>query len=355
MTRVLLLNRYSAQGASSRLRTLQYLPELRRQGFVIEAHSLLGDSYLSALYQSQPAPRADVLKAYLQRMALLLRARQFDVLWIEKELFPWLPDLFELLAAGRPQVVDYDDAVFHRYDNHPSNLVRSLLGRKLDRIMRRAACVVAGNRYIADHAQTAGARRVAIVPTSVDATRYLPAVPAADRDFVVGWIGTPQTAHFLLEIRQPLQQFHALGGVKLVFVGAPDNLDLGVPYSAPAWSEATEVEEIRRFSCGVMPLTDGPFERGKSGYKLIQYMACSLPVVASPVGANRDIVAENQTGFLPGSAAGWLSALTRLKADPALSARYGNNGRKLVEEKYNSAENVKVLAGILREAVESPR
>jgi len=47
-----------------------------------------------------------------------------------------------------------------------------------------------------------------------------------------------------------------------------------------------------------MPLPQGAWEYGKSGYKLVQYMAASRPVVASPVGVNCDVVKEGVNGFV---------------------------------------------------------
>lgn len=67
---------------------------------------------------------------------------------------------------------------------------------------------------------------------------------------------------------------------------------------ARQWTEATEVADIQSFDVGCMPLVDSPFERGKSGFKLIQCMACALPVIASPVGVDAEIVTDGETGFL---------------------------------------------------------
>src|SRR5438874_1070790 len=109
---------------------------------------------------------------------------------------------------------------------------------------------------------------------------------------------------------------------------------LGVPYvvdyhdalDVRGWSESTEVAELQRFDVGIMPLRDAPMERGKCGYKLIQYMACGRPVVASPVGASRQIVEHGTNGFLASTAAEWVAALRALQ-DPALRRRMGAAGR----------------------------
>ena len=96
-------------------------------------------------------------------------------------------------------------------------------------------------------------------------------------------------------------------GARLVLIGAGDQDPLlGIPKEILPWSEDSEVAYIQSFDVGIMPLTDGPFERGKCGYKLVQYMACGLPVIASPVGVNSRIVEQGKTGFLASSSAEWL-------------------------------------------------
>src|SRR5205807_1751867 len=101
---------------------------------------------------------------------------------------------------------------------------------------------------------------------------------------------------------------------RFVVVGAREAALDGVPAEFRPWSEATEVEDILRFDVGIMPLPDEPWERGKCGYKLIQYMACARPVIASPVGANQEIVEHGVNGFLASTDQEWRSALETLRA-----------------------------------------
>lgn len=348
MTRVLTLPRYAHKGASSRLRTLQYIDELSHR-FEFRIESLLDDVYLDDLYAGRRTQWRRVARAYAQRASLRGNIRSFDVVWLEKEAFPWLPATAErLLLDGVPTVVDYDDAIFHRYDQHRSRWVRAALGNKIDAVMHHAAVVIAGNDYLAERACGAGARRIEIIPTAVDLRRYaVRGLARSDARFTVGWIGTPQTAGYLTEIAPALRRFHELGEVRFVFVGCPAGLDLGVPYEARAWTEATEALDLASFDCGLMPLRDGPFERGKCGYKLIQYMACGVPVIASPVGVNRQIV-TSANGFLPATTDDWFDALQILRADEVTARRMGASGRELVEAKYSTQVITPRLEAILR-------
>ena len=64
-------------------------------------------------------------------------------------------------------------------------------------------------------------------------------------------------------------------------------------------------------------------------------MACGLPVVASPVGVNADIVEHGVNGFLATTQEEWREALTQLAADPDLRQRMGAAGRRKVEQQYS--------------------
>jgi glycosyltransferase involved in cell wall biosynthesis len=353
--RVLLLSRYGTLGASSRYRSYQYLSRLRTLGFHVTVSPLLDNEYVRAIYQGRAVSAVRILGSYLRRFLQLLRSQSFEVIWIEKEALPWIPWALESLLhrSGVPYVVDYDDATFHRYDAHVNGLVRAVLGRKIDAIMRNAAQVMVGNEYLAERARQAGAQRVEIIPTVIDLDRY-PDRPALETNqFVIGWIGTPITAGYLRNIQEALRRLCEAADVSLTAVGAGD-LDLPeVRLDVRPWREDSEVEDIHRFDVGIMPLTDSPWERGKCGFKLIQYMACGKPVVASPVGANKTIVQEGINGFLAHAIDDWIRALLLLRADPALKRRLGAAGRRLVEEKYSLQKTTETVASTLRRAARS--
>ncbi|HSS43991.1 MAG TPA: glycosyltransferase family 4 protein [Thermoanaerobaculia bacterium] len=333
---LLILSRYGRRGASSRLRAFQYLPALERAGIRASVLPLFTDDYLEDLYAGRGRNWVRVCGSYMRRLVALRRARRFDLLWIEYELWPWLPGVLEsqIVRAGVPYLVDYDDAIFHRYDFHRNPLVRALLGMKIDRILRRAAVVLAGNEYIAQRARRAGAPRVEVLPTVVDLERYK-ALPATRRtEVMIGWIGSPTTAPYLRMVEGALREACRDSRTRVVLVGSGPIELSGVPLTIRPWSEETEAAEIGEFDIGIMPLPDTPWERGKCGYKLIQYMACGKPVVASPVGVNPEIVREGANGFLAQTEGEWVKALAALRDDGAMRERLGSAGRVAVEERY---------------------
>lgn len=332
----LVLTRYDRLGSSSRLRFLQYLPYLRAQGVQCTVSPLFGDDYVRDLYAGRRNVLG-VLRAYGRRILQLAQRRRVDCLWVEKELLPWLPAFVEeaFLPPGIPLILDYDDAVFHRYDEHSSSAVRLALGHKLDSLMRRASVVTVGNDYLAERARASGARQVEWFPTAVDLSRY-PTKPTSESSgtVMVGWIGSPATAHYLQSICEPLLALKARFCLRCVAIGARENQLRGTPFEAWEWSEQTEAEQLRRLDIGIMPLPDEPWARGKCGYKLVQYMATGLPVVASPVGMNNVLVEPGLNGFLAESSTDWVACLEKLVVDADLRNRMGRMGRDKVESGY---------------------
>ncbi len=353
MMKILLLSRYGRLGASSRVRSLQYLNYLNDNGMSIDVEPLFSDEYLNALYNSDSRWMA-VLSGYLHRIVVLVSIQKYDLIWLEKEIFPFFPAGLEHLLSvlGIPYVVDYDDALFHRYDQHRWWLIRVLLGRKIDTVMRHAALVIAGNEYLAERARSAGASRVEIVPTVVDIQRYKASFQLTKNAPIVGWVGSPTTSRYLLSLKPALESLKKQFDVRFVAVGAKQEDLAGVSIEAMPWLEMTEVQSIQSFDVGIMPLLNTPWEWGKCGYKLIQYMACGLPVVASPVGVNKEIIKHGDNGFLADSLDEWEEAIGKLLESHNLRMQMGQKGRLQVVEWYSMQVQAPHLLSLLRSAVD---
>jgi glycosyltransferase involved in cell wall biosynthesis len=322
---VLFLTKYSREGASSRYRFLQYFPYLEANGIACAFSPLTDATYLEHLYDSGRGTASDLARSLGRRIGAIRSIKNYDAVVVEYEMLPYFPAVFEsaIARSGIPCIANYDDAIFYRYSLHPNPLARLLLGRKIDAVMKNAALVIAGNGFLADYARKAGARRVEVLPTVVDLVRY-PGEPSGSNEvFTIGWIGSPSTAKYLKAVAPALAEVCAAGRAKLRLVG-PGPVDLpGVPVEVRPWSEETEVSDLESCDAGIMPLCDGLWERGKCGLKLIQYMACGLPVVVSPVGVNSLLVEDGVEGFLAETGAAWVKALAALRDDRTLRRRMG--------------------------------
>jgi glycosyltransferase involved in cell wall biosynthesis len=271
---------------------------------------------------------------------VLSSLERFDCVIVHFEILPYFPDFPEafITRQGIPFFLDLDDAIFHQYDSHSNPLWRFLFRDKIAAIMRMASGVVAGNGYIARYAEEAGCERVEVIPTVIDLDRYQLVKDHAVDDsgrICIGWMGSRSTAAYLDDTLPVLEELNRVCPLRLLVVGAKYEIDSSFPVESRPWREDREIEDLIEMDIGMMPLPDTPWERGKCGYKLIQYMASSLPVVASPVGVNSSIVEHGVNGFLASGKKQWFEAL-RLLADNAEQRQsFGRNGRKKVEREYS--------------------
>jgi glycosyltransferase involved in cell wall biosynthesis len=348
--KVLLLSRYGSLGASSRVRSYQYIPYLKTHGIDVIVSSLLGDQYLQQIYSGEVNHFRERIGSYFYRVIELHKIRKYDLLWIEKELFPWLPAWCEMLLArlNIPYIVDFDDAVFHNYNSHSNIFVRKYLVNKIETVMRNSTMVIAGNEYLMNHAKGSGARRVEYLPSVVDLEKYHVKERTISSFFTIGWIGSPTTTKYLEILRSIFSEWDKINKVQLVIIGS-DSFKLdGIVLKHHPWSLDSEVADIQQFDVGIMPLLNMPWERGKCGYKLIQYMACGKPVIASPVGVNSKIVEHGVGGFLANSVQEWIKALDILYLNHETRIQMGQFNRNKVEKEYSLQKTAPQLMALLK-------
>ena len=108
-----------------------------------------------------------------------------------------------------------------------------------------------------------------------------------------------------------------------------------MPVEYIPWTIEAGRAALQQFDIGLMPLADTEWNRGKCAFKLVQYLAAEAPAVASPVGANTDVVLDGQTGFLASNEEEWIKALSTLIQDKDLRSQMGQRGRQHVIDHYS--------------------
>jgi glycosyltransferase involved in cell wall biosynthesis len=270
---------------------------------------------------------------------------------VQAELFPFLPGGIEARLLRIPYIYDFDDAFFLKYRQERFRRVSFLLKDKFEPVISRAAAVLAGNRYLADYAKQLNPATTCL-PTVVDTDRYVHLSGKREDIFTIGWIGSPSTSVYLSALAPPLAQLGREGPVRFVVVGGRCEAIDGVEVVNLPWEEAAEVGLINTFDVGVMPLFEDEWARGKCAFKLIQYMACGVPVVASPVGANVDVVGSD-CGLLAKDDGDWALALRRLRDDVGLRKDMGLAGRERVVKNYSLSVGLPIMAQAIKSVASS--
>lgn len=347
MIRVLGLALYGPLAASTRYRLGQYVSQLASVGIEMQINCLLGDNYLRNRFGAGSLPIMDLLHAGFTRVSRLLHCTDYDLVMLHCELFPLFPWWIEHIMLSKPYIYDFDDAFYLKYRSGNMGILSPLLGSKFDSVISGAAAVTSGNSVLAEYAMKHNSN-TCILPTVVDIQRYLPkASVRVGIDFTIGWIGSPSTAPYLSELITPLSVIGKEGPVRLVVIGGNAPVVPNVTVVEIDWQESTEIELINSFDVGVMPLPDNDWSRGKCAFKLIQYMACAIPVIASPVGTNIDLI-KGDCGLFASTQQEWIDMFRMLRDQPVKCSQMGQAGRKRVVQEYSLHRNVPILADVIR-------
>ena len=279
---------------------------------------------------------------------IIRAAREHDVVVLFKTI-GFSPLELRRLRRANPRIVfDFDDAIMFRELKYEKPIDGEHF-KKFLRTMKICAAAAAGNQFLAAMAEACGVRAT-VLPTSIDVQSYRVKQHHAGAGLTVGWIGLSDGLRYVRQIHSALRQLSTRHpGLQLKII-SDKSLELdGVHVVNEPWQAENEQEQLASFDIGIMPLWDSLWTRGKCGFKILQYMGAGLPVVASDVGVNGEIVSAGQNGFLARNEAEWVEAISQLVQQPQLRRSFGANGRALIEQKFSLDTYAARYAELLRD------
>ena len=322
----------SLKTPSSRIRALDLLPGLHLAGFECEIEYLPN--------------------SFFARRRLFQKCVDFDVVVFQKRLLSFFEFSF-LRRNAKKLVFDFDDAVYMR-NAAPSidscDYISSTRSRRFKRVVKKVDLVIAANPVLAEMVNSVASKvSVEIVPSSVPIRDY-----EAKDDYtfsdppVIGWVGTSVTMRYLNVLAPALCELRKKHPFVLRVISNAEFVCDGIDVENLTWSLESESREIRKFDIGVMPLSDDPFSKGKSSYKLLQYMACGVPAVASAVGMNIEVADGERCALLADSPAAFAEKIGELLVNSKLRQYLGRAARKKVKEEFERNVVATRLASILK-------
>jgi len=312
--------------ASTRYRAMAYFGALSADGWKICHQGVHGA--LSRLKAVPAAAKADV------------------VVILRKALSPFFLGI--LKRCSYRMVFDLDDAIFCR----SNGTLSPHRERRFARMVRRCMQVWAGNEFLARSAKKYS-NDVVVLPTSVVPEKYDVRVekPLGNMDLV--WIGSKSTRKYLTEALPLLEgASEAVPDLRLKVIADFHLTSRKLHTFTALWSEESEARELTSAHIGIAPMPDNAWTRGKCGLKVLQYMAAGLPVVASPVGVNEELVKHGVTGFLAESSEDWKKAIKTLASSSDLRQSMGAEARKRVKRNFSVEATYRKMAAALDQLLE---
>jgi len=342
--RLIFFPRYTSTGPSSRYRFYQYFPMFKE--FEINVYPFFDNRYKPGMNFKSLSGLIYTFKCFINRFIKILKLlNRKHICVIQYEFTPYLPfnKLFFKIFKIK-YIVDYDDAVFHEYDQSKNKIVRYLLKNKIPNVIKYADKVITGSSYLTDFAKQYNSNVIEI-PTSINIEKYKKVyLKYKVNIFTIGWIGSLTTSKNLIQL---IPVFKRLREEKITFqincIGFNnDLLDKfeGLPFNSIQWNDETEVEEIKKFDIGIMPLEDDLFNKGKCAFKLIQYMACGIPTISSPFSSNLN-VDRNKENLFASTDEEWANCIIKMINNKDKYLRIGQNNIKIAEKYYSVQSNYK--------------
>lgn len=324
--------------ASSRVYVFQFLPFLKNDGFQY------------TIMQFGPHPRNSFksgLKRYLKaiyiysrliykilalNISVIFMSSKYDTIFCQKVvLLPFTSGF--LIRRNKHLVYCFDDAVYLRQNFWPIGIFRRA---QFDAFLNKSPEIVVGTPYYFEQF-SAIRNRIKFIPNAVNTAAFLNKVVSIEKT-TIGWIGSPNTTKYLMNVFKVFKQLSEKykDRVQFVIIGSDKSKLKDFTFCEfYDWELEGESELISKLDIGIMPLDDTEWERGKCGYKLIQYFAAGIPAVASPVGINRNLVENSEAGFLCSDDESWFKNLDTLINDRELREVMGNKGRKYAVDNHD--------------------
>lgn len=340
--------------AGQRFRYEQYFGLLREKGYRLHILPFLDEATFSILYKKGHVFRksSGIMAGFIKRIIHLVQVAFCEYVFIYREATPLGYPVFEWITAKvlhKKIIYDFDDAIWLESTSGENRIVHRLkFPAKVGIICRWAYKVSAGNRYLQNYALQFNERSV-INPTTIDTRGYHNRKKdQRTTPVVIGWTGTHSTLIYLDMIYPVLKKLEARH--EFVFEVIADKevrFDLK-NFVFRKWTKGTEIDDLLAFHIGIMPLMNDPWSQGKCGFKALQYMALGIPAVVSPVGVNREIIAEGEDGFLCENEEAWFEKLSLLLADPSLRETMGQRGIEKVSRHYSVSSNSENFLSLFR-------
>ncbi|TXT62377.1 MAG: hypothetical protein BAJALOKI1v1_960012 [Promethearchaeota archaeon] len=339
---------------SSRFRVQQFIPYFKKVGIKCKMvqghpHKTFYVSYKNLILKRLVNSFLYFVKTItiIVQMPLILWS---DIVVLQRPLIHHMFIFLEklLYRFKKPVIFDIDDALFLKSkdpDQYEDIFVKLSQGNfRLNWTIKKATYVFAGNSFLANYCKKYNPN-TKIIPTVINTDRYKTQFDIQKKEgekelSIIGWMGTSTNLDYLVRYLDVFKEIYTMHPNAILMISTDTffykkEINNAIPTKFIKWSKKNELHTLHTYDIGIMPLPNEPWVKGKCGFKLIQYMACGLPSIGANIGANKEIIQDGINGYLASDKMEWVEKISKLLKDQSLRAKFSQNGRKTIEEKYS--------------------
>jgi len=337
--------------ASSRIRAVNYIPLLKKEyDCSVTWIPRVSDGIRSGVYGRL---RFFFLKRYyFLKLAYCLIFYKWDLVFVQRFFMNGL--FLDILRKKKIKMIyDFDDAIYLPKSSQKGNYEKTIT------MINSADHVIVSSPSLLAFCKDQGViSNVDLITTPVDTRIIKPPDKREEKDtrerdlLTIGWIGSPWTTKYLLDVSDVFRKLSKVINIRLLALGTHGDFEIkGVRLDKIQWSVENEIHYLREMDIGIMPLSKDKWAEAKGGYKLFLYMAAGLPVLASSVGFNNQIVQHGVNGYLCNKQQDWYDYLKKLHEDATLRLRMGMAGRSEAEKKFSYKINSQKLYSVIDQLI----
>ena len=289
----------------------------------------------------------------LKLLRLGFEALRYDIIIFQKTYSRYhLFLLIWLKIFGKKVFLDIDDA--------PSRVNKKNTIINFSHMVRFSTKVFCGSHNLVKLVDDIKNDTAVLAPTSIKFEYYVP-VEKNNSKICIGWIGNGKHyQHDLINLLyEPLKilskryqiRFKLVGACKVkslyTIFGKIKNLELDF-IDEVNWGDSKSVAlSLSDIDIGVYPLLINDFNSYKCGFKALEYFAMKIPIISSPNDVNKEIIIDNENGYLVNNEQEWVEALEKLIIDDGKRTKFGVNGFNKIVDKYSTLSVSKLISNYI--------
>ena len=320
---ILFLTAFFPDNAGYEWRVAKWAEVLSKEGYSVTISSALDRAEFDQLFEKNLP--LFLIKFLKKRFRQVIDSKKYDQVIVRRELLLYndYGNLFldKLLLKIHPNaILDFDDDI--AYTKREPKQITSFFAKRLHEHPAKFTSLLSHYKhftvgsdylkfYLLKNAPNTAETDILVLPTCVNYDIYQPKEYSTFDEIVVGWIGGNNNQFLLENIIPSLNILSEKYPIRLHVISGNPFLSehANFPIENVQWSLAEEVELLKRITIGVMPLNDTREDRGKAGFKLIQYMGLGIVSIASGITVNNQIVSHGKDGFLVEPDGDWAKML----------------------------------------------
>ncbi len=199
-----------------------------------------------------------------------------------------------------------------------------------------------------ERSKNTDAKNIIVIPTCVE--RQTRMLKKYDNNSIIRivWMGGDGNQYYLNNIVEDFNVVNERYKIELLVISGKEyhHSKAQFPILNIKWDLSHQYQNLLTADIGIMPLEDTDVDKGKCGFKLLQYMSVGLVSIADPITVNKEILSDEENGFV--NASSWAETLIKTIEMKDKWIFISDNALVTIQNRYSFEANTNQLISFLQ-------